>query len=196
MCIRDRTSTGSDIYTRSDLFTKEILQIGHSVTLSSLTAGKVINTGDAVYDQYMNSHGVSSVSVKASYLSSAILAETVVDPTSKTAIIPALSDGNYVLSVTRDGYLTRRVNLNMNGSDVSLGEKSLVAGDVFVDGVIDGSDSEFLFSTIGNSYGHLGYDPSCDFNQDGTIDGTDTEILFTHLGFYVMNYGERINYFI
>jgi len=194
--LQSETSTGSDIYTRSDLFTKEILQIGHSVTLSSLTAGKVINTGDAVYDQYMNSHGVSSVSVKASYLSSAILAETVVDPTSKTAIIPALSDGNYVLSVTRDGYLTRRVNLNMNGSDVSLGEKSLVAGDVFVDGVIDGSDSEFLFSTIGNSYGHLGYDPSCDFNQDGTIDGTDTEILFTHLGFYVMNYGERINYFI
>ncbi|MEI6132886.1 MAG: hypothetical protein WCQ41_08710 [Bacillota bacterium] len=194
--LQSETSTGTDIYTRPDLFTKEILQIGHSVSLSSLTAGKIMNTGDTVYDQYMNSHGVSSVSVKASYLSSAILAETVIDPTSKTGIIPALSDGNYVLSVIRDGYLTRRVNLNMNGSDVSLGEKSLVAGDAFVDGVIDGSDSEFLFSTIGNSYGHPGYDPSCDFNQDGTIDGTDTETLFTHLGFYVMNYGEGINYYL
>ncbi|MEI6132907.1 MAG: hypothetical protein WCQ41_08820, partial [Bacillota bacterium] len=84
--------------------------------------------------------------------------------------------------------------VTVNGADVALGNKALIAGDVFVDGRIDGSDSELVFSAIGNSYGDSGYLSGCDLNLDGMLDGSDSEMLFTKLGQDTSTYGESVNY--
>ena len=78
---------------------------------------------------------------------------------------------------------------------MNLGDKSLFAGDVFVDGIIDGSDSEAIFSAIGIPYGLNGYVSDYDLNHDGIIDGTDSEMLFANLGNDVGIYNETVDYY-
>jgi len=72
---------------------------------------------------------------------------------------------------------------------------SLPGDIIFIDGIIDGSDSEALFSVIGKIYGDGSYSTSKDFILDGIIDGTDTEMLFANLGHTTNTYGESVNYF-
>ena len=177
-----QTSTGAGIYTRPELFTTEILPSGYSISLTSLSAADLMNTGDTVYDDYMNLAGKTTVTIRNSYLAIEYLATTTVDPILKTASFSAMADRSYVISVTRNGYLIRDIAVTVAGANLELGDKSLDAGDIFADGIIDGSDSEFLFSAIGSGYGDVGYDPSFDLNLDGMLDGTDTEILLSNLG--------------
>lgn len=190
-----QTSTGPAIYTRPEFFATEILPSGYSVSLTSMSAADLMNTGDNVYDAYMNSAGTTSITVKPSYLSTQVLATTTVDPVTKTAPLPQLADGTYLFTVTRNGYLIRDMTVTVSGGNVDLGDKSLYAGDAYVDGIIDGSDSESLFSFIGTGYGDAAYLPDYDLNLDGIIDGTDSESLFTNLGFDVNVYGETVDYY-
>ncbi|MEI6603531.1 MAG: hypothetical protein WCL54_08605, partial [Clostridia bacterium] len=189
------TSTGATTFTRPDLFTMETLPTGNAVTLASLSATDLLNTGDAVYDAYMNAAGQTTVVAKRSYLATDILASCVVDPTTKIATLPPLAAGPYTLSVSRSGYMTRDIALTMAGSDLDLGDKSLIAGDVYADGIIDGSDSEAVFSTIGAGYGDAGYVQLNDINLDGIIDGTDSETIFANLGLDMSYYGETVDYY-
>ena len=192
--IQSATSSGTSIFTKPELFTKVILPTGKTVTFGSLSARSLINTGDSVYDNTMNAAGITSVTVKPSYLSTEIVASGVVDSGTKTATISNLVDGTFVISVSSVGYITRNIAITVSGADLSLGNKSLYAGEVFLDGIIDGSDSEALFSVIGKIYGDGSYATSKDFNLDGIIDGTDTEMLFANLGHTVNTYGESVNY--
>ena len=168
---------------------------GHSVTLTSLSAADRMNTGDNSYDAYMNANGKTTVTIKNSYKATSIIATKTIDPATKSVTFTGLTSRDYVVSVSRNGYLVRNIRVTAAGADVNLGNKSLIAGDVFVDGIIDGSDSESLFSEIGHGYGITGYVPSYDLSFDGTIDGTDTEMLFANIGLDVGAYGESVDYY-
>ena len=184
------TITGSAVFTRPELFTTEILPAGYSVTLNSSSAADLMNTGDTVYDAYMNAAGATKVTVKKSYLATDILATAMFAPDTKVATISGLADGKYLFTVSRNGYLIRNIGVTIAGADVNLGNKPLLGGDVYSDGIIDGSDSETLFSAIGFSYGDPGYVPDYDLNLDGIIDGSDTETLFVCIGLDVSVYME------
>ena len=190
------TSTGAGVFSRPDLFAIEMAQTDVTVSLSSLSAADALNTGDTVYNQFMNVEGETTVTARATYLSPTILASAIVNPVTKTVSFSNLTDGAYVLSVLRNGYMTRDFAITISGTSMQLGDKSLFAGDVYADGIIDGSDSEQLFSTIGLGYGDLGYVPLNDINLDGIVDGTDTEMLFAFIGYDVSSYGETVDYYI
>ena len=169
--------------------------LSYSVSLGCLSVTNGINTGDTTYDDYMNAAGVTDVTIRASYKSPIILGATTINKTSKDATLENILNGSYVITVSRNGYLIRDIGITMAGANLVLGDKSLLSGDVFVDGIVDGSDSESLFSAIGFSYGNLNYVPEFDLNLDGIIDGTDTEMLFANLGLDVGYYGETVDYY-
>jgi len=194
--LQSPTNIGSNIYTRPALFTIEMKQISRSVTFSVSSAAQRVNTGDSVYNDYMNGNSGTTVTVRNSYLTLSVIQNTTVPLPTKTSVLINLADQKYLLSILRKGYLRRDVPIVVAGENLSLGDKPLVAGDVYVDGIIDGSDSELLFSKIGNTYVDAAYDIACDFNNDGVIDGTDTEKLFSGLGFDVIDYHEYVNYYI
>ena len=133
--------------------------------------------------------------LKTTYLS-ATLQSTTVNAGTKAASFANVVDGNYVVIVSRVGYLKRAIAVTVSGGDVSLGNKSLKPGDVFVDGIIDGSDTEALFASIGYSYSDSSFNSSLDLNLDGIVDGSDSELMFTVLGTSVSVYGETVNYLL
>ncbi|MEI6602255.1 MAG: leucine-rich repeat domain-containing protein [Clostridia bacterium] len=167
----------------------------HAVTFTSNSIADLLNTGDTVYDAYMNTAGATLITARATYLSTEILATATLDTVTKAVTFPTLVDGNYVLTVSRNGYMTRDIAVVVNAADVALADKSLIAGDVYIDGIIDGSDSEGLFSIAGFGYGDPLYLVEYDLNLDGIIDGTDTETLFSNLGSDSGVYNETINYY-
>jgi len=167
----------------------------YNVNLTALSAADLMNTGDTSYDNYMNAAGKTTVTIRNSYLATDIIASTQIDPTSKTATFSGLTDREYLVTVSRNGYLIRDFGITVAGENVNLGDRSLLAGDVFTDGIIDGSDSESLFSTIGFSYGDTTYVPAYDVNLDGIVDGTDSEMLFANLGSDVGIYLEPVDYY-
>ena len=192
------TATGSTIFTRPELFTVELLPLTpkYAVSLDVASAADIMNTGDTLYDDFMNTAGATKITVKASYLSTEILATVVVDPVLKNATVPNLVDGNYLFTVSRNGYLIRDITVTVAGGNLNLGDKSILAGDVYAaDGIIDGSDTEMLFSAIGYGYGDAGFLSDSDLNLDGIVDGTDSEMLFTNLGYDVGVYGETVDYY-
>jgi len=167
----------------------------YSVSLKCLSADALMNTGDKDYDDYMNLAGKTSVSIRTSFLSSTLIGTTTADPTLKTATFNIIQNRSYVVTVSRKGYLIRNIAVTIAGSNVDLLDKSLIAGDVYQDGIIDGSDSETLFSTIGFSYGEVGYVSDSDLNLDGIVDGTDSEMLYANLGVDVGIYNENVDYY-
>lgn len=188
------TSAGATIFARPDLFTTEIKPFGYPVCLTSLSAADHMNTGDVVYDDYMNGEGCTTFSIKSSYQSPHVIATTEVDAVTKAAALPLVEEGTYLLTVSRKGYLSREITVTVDGGTVDLGDKSILAGDIYVDGIIDGSDSEILFSTLGSRYEDPTFLPEHDLNSDGMIDGTDTEMLFANLGSDAGAYGEIVDY--
>jgi len=124
-----------------------------------------------------------------------LIGTTTVNQTAKTASFTGILNGNYVVSVSRSGYLIRDIAVTIAGATLNLGDKSMLSGDVYADEIIDGSDSESLFSAIGYGYGDLSYVVSYDLNLDGIIDGTDSEMLMANLGLDVGFYGESVDYY-
>ncbi|MEI6602304.1 MAG: lectin like domain-containing protein [Clostridia bacterium] len=167
-----------------------------AILLTSSTAANEIDTGDLIYDAYMNEHGRTTVTLRSTYLATEIIATAVVDLHTKTAIMPAIPHGSFVLSIYRTGYLPRDINVTLAGQDLFLGDKPLKAGDVSQnDGMIDGADSESMFSVIGYSYENPEYDSLYDLAFDGIIDGSDIEYLLENLGFSISEYNENIDYY-
>ena len=165
-----------------------------TLTLNSSTAADTSTTGDTLYDAYLNSAGTTTVNVKASFLNPEILYSTTVVPLTKTASISSIIEGTYVVSVSRNGYMTRYITVSGTVGTVDIGYKYLIPGDVFADGIIDGSDTELMFTYIGNSYGDPLFDSKLDFNNDGIVDGTDSEVLLSFIGSTSGNYGETVIY--
>jgi len=159
------------------------------------SAADLMNTGDSAYDDYMNASAITILTVKASYLSVPVIATTSVLPLTKSATVSNLPDGDYLFTISRTGFLVRDMSVTVANNSIELGNKPLLAGDVFADGIIDGSDSESLFSKIGFSFGDPDYLVDLDLNLDGIIDGTDSETLLANLGADVGFYNESVNYY-
>ncbi|MEI6132303.1 MAG: hypothetical protein WCQ41_05720, partial [Bacillota bacterium] len=167
----------------------------YSVTASSNSVANAISTGDSSYNTFLNNNSKTTLTVKSSYLSQQTIATTTFNANTKSATISNLSNGNYVLVISRAGYLTRYVSITISGQNVDIGQKTLIPGDIFASGNIDGSDTESFFSSIGQLYGDGGYAIACDLNNDGIIDGTDAEMVFAKLGLNVGYYGETVDFF-
>ncbi|MEI6602637.1 MAG: hypothetical protein WCL54_04050 [Clostridia bacterium] len=191
----------------------------YTMRIGCSSAADLLSTGDAQYDAYLNNAGATTVTVRTSYLSYDILETVMISPVTKTVSIPNFKRGRYVVSISRPGYLSRDISVGifedpidpefdwlinymdtdnivaLTDGNFDIGNKPLVPGDIFPDGIIDGSDSEWLFQAIGSTYGDLGYEPSYDFNLDGIIDGTDSEMILNTFGLEPSWYGEAVDYF-
>ena len=169
---------------------------GNSVSLTCQSAANLMNTGATTYDDYMNAAGKTTVTIRNSYKATSIIATKTIDPATKSVTFTGLASRDYVVSVSRNGYLIRNISITVAGLDVDMGDKSLTAGDVYVDGIIDGSDSEALFSAIGSTYETPStYVSAYDLDLNGAIDGTDTEMVFANIGLDVGAYGETVDYY-
>ena len=151
-------------------------------------------SGDPLVDSYFNDATVTNVTVKSSYLSPIILQSSSIDPNTKSVTITGLVDGNYVISLTRQGYLVRDIAVTVSGANQNLGDKSMLPGDLVVDGAIDVSDLGAILSIFGSSYGDEVYSPVNDFNVDGSVDVADLGLLLAYFGSDITVYGEFVDF--
>ena len=94
--------------------------------------------------------------------------------------------GNYVLMLSRPGYVTRFAKVTIS-SDGVLGHRELIPGDVDNNFVINAYDISKV-NTKASSYGNTNYDPKFDVNADGNVNLNDISVLQFYLGFYVELY--------
>lgn len=166
------------------------------VTIGCSNSANLKNTGDSLYDNAMNVGSATTVIIKKSYLSSEVpVAISVVSPVTKNIVFSEIADGTYVVEMSRAGFITRYFTLVVAGENINVGDKPLVAGDLFVDGKVDGSDTEIILSSMGITFSDEGYATGKDFNCDGIVDGTDVEMLFLSMGKSTVTYGETVDYF-
>ena len=132
--------------------------------------------------------------MKSSYLSPTILVSTAIDPNTKSVSITGLVDGNYVISLVRQGFLVRDIAVKVSGANQNLGDKSLLPGDLVVDGAIDVSDLGAVLSIFGSSFGDENYSPVNDFNVDGSVDVADLGLLLAYFGSDITIYGESVDF--
>jgi len=156
--------------------------LGYTVSIGCLSAADSMNSGDAVFDAYFNDITVTSVTVKATYLSPEILYSGTINPVTKSITIPGLANGSYVVSLSRIGFLVKDIDVTVSGSNQNIGDKSLLAGDIIVDGSIDVADLGTLLSVFGSTYGDANYYPGNDFNVDGSVDIADIGMLLSNFG--------------
>ncbi|MFC1783851.1 Ig-like domain-containing protein, partial [Planctomycetota bacterium] len=89
------------------------------------------------------------------------------------ALFPVEAHGLYLLSIAG-------INESTSG-DYEL--QISIAGDINVDGLIDGIDNQILNDAQGTSEGQAGYLFEADLDGSGVIDITDTQVLIKNYGF-------------
>lgn len=105
-----------------------------------------------------------------------------------------ISAGEYLVKTSRPGYLSRYSKITLNDDAVDLGNKTLIAGDVNDDGVIDSKDAESLVTVLNANFGDETYDVRMDFNGDMVIDALDESILNANIGKTSNDYNENVDY--
>jgi len=189
--IQAPVKSGTYILFRPDLFK---LEKGNALRLACSTVADKMDTGDPSIDSYFNDAIVTKVTLKTSYNSPVILESASIDPLFKSIMIPGLANGNYVLSISRNGFLVRDIAVTISNAAVDLGNKPLIPGDLVVDGAIDVSDLGVLLSAFGASYGDVNYAPVPDFNVDGSIDVADLGVMLANFGSDISIYGESVDF--
>ncbi|MCL2245628.1 MAG: hypothetical protein FWC10_00720 [Lentimicrobiaceae bacterium] len=106
-----------------------------------------------------------------------------------TNIVP----GEYILEISRQGFITRRgqVTVNMNG--ISLGHRELIAGDVNNDLIIDGSDIS-SFNSKYTDETSSGFAPQFDLNGDGNENIGDRHIIIDNVNATMSTYLETFKW--
>jgi hypothetical protein len=99
-----------------------------------------------------------------------------------------ISSGDYVIEISRSGFLTRYGKITVTG-DTYLGHRELLAGDVNGDFMINDKDFS-AFRTKTGTYGTSNYNWLYDFNSDKSINSIDNNIIRTNLGSYISIYEE------
>jgi hypothetical protein len=90
--------------------------------------------------------------------------------------------GNYVLVITRAGYIPRFTKINVAGNKI-LGHREIVGGDVDESLFVDGTDIGLINARNGNVLGDDRYDSKFDINGNAEIDDTDISLVKYYQGF-------------
>jgi hypothetical protein len=108
-----------------------------------------------------------------------------------TNVVP----GDYLLHVTRKGYLTRFAKITVN-NNIVIGHRELLAGDVNGDIIINGLD----LSAVRGRISYIGlpdYTPWFDLNADGSVDYEgDMLLILSNIGANVTIYEDTNNWLL
>jgi len=99
-------------------------------------------------------------------------------------------EGDYVLVISRAGYMTRYAEVHVDEAGGSLRHRELVPGDVNDDGVIDDADIQLIISNATSSWVNEKYNSRYDINSDGRVDGLDVSAARAFVGFKAKFYSD------
>jgi hypothetical protein len=98
--------------------------------------------------------------------------------------------GKYVMEISRSGFLSRYAVIDVDAdSDIYLGHRELLGGDVNGDGIVTEKDLSLIRPKI-TLYGSPLYNPTYDFDGDKTINNSDISIIRFMFGAYITIYEE------
>jgi len=100
--------------------------------------------------------------------------------------IPA---GNYLLVISRPGYLTRIGKIEVNANK-HLGHREILPGDVDGNCQIIGSDLTAIRGALGRAWPDKGYRPQCDMDGNGIINIDDINFMYFNNGATYLIYQE------
>jgi hypothetical protein len=197
---------GSNLATPLSQFVTPIVGAsGYTISGTVSNAADLNIIGDEALDAIYNAAWKTVVTLKASVYAETFIAETVVDGAAKTFSFANVANGTYVLSIIRDGYLPREMEITVAGENINLGDKPLLGGDLYgpdltvytditTDLFIDGADLGVLVANLGIDYENLDYLAKYDIYPDLFVDGADLGTLVSNLGNDYSAYGETISY--
>ena len=100
--------------------------------------------------------------------------------------------GEYVIEISRPGFLTRYGVITVTG-DMYSGHRELLGGDVNSDRKIDDKDISVIRTKTG-TYGIIGFEPKYDLTGDGSVDGSDINIMRFNINAYSTIYQETADF--
>jgi hypothetical protein len=189
----------------SETITPVLGATGYTISGTVSNAAELNIIGDEGLDAIYNDAWKTIVTLKASVYAETFIAETVVDGTAKTFSFADVADGTYVLSIIRDGYLPREMEITVAGADIDLGDKPILGGDmsgsdipvytnISTDLLIDGSDLGTFLTVLGIDFENVDYLAKYDVSPDLLVDGSDLGTVIANLGSDYSAYGETIGY--
>jgi len=105
-----------------------------------------------------------------------------------------VKQGEYILVLSKGGYVTRFVKINANTEILLLTHRELIPGDATGNFSVEVADILFLLSKI-SEYGDLLYNPDFDLNGDLKIDPTDISIMNVYMNFHAKYYEDSELFF-
>jgi hypothetical protein len=96
-------------------------------------------------------------------------------------IFEDVASGDYVLEITRQGFLSRYAVITISSSSY-LGHREILGGDVNGDLLIKENDLTTTYPKTGRIYGLPLYNWKYDFDGDGKINNSDLQVIRTNLG--------------
>lgn len=103
-----------------------------------------------------------------------------------------IPDGNYILVLSRNGFVKRFVKITVNG-DTMLEHRELIPGDMNGDLVVDMYDISVI-NTKASQYGSPLYHPKYDLNADGRINDMDGSLVLFYVGFSIDLYDDTLQW--
>ena len=104
-----------------------------------------------------------------------------------------MAPGDYVIEISRQGYVTRYGVITIDIDGKSLGHRELIAGDVTGDFMIDGADVSSIISHFTDNT-NVQYDPRYDLNGDGNANSGDFQIIIGNLNANIGTYLETLEW--
>ncbi|MCL2511366.1 MAG: dockerin type I domain-containing protein, partial [Bacteroidales bacterium] len=101
--------------------------------------------------------------------------------------------GDYVLEISRQGFLIRYGVVTVTSSGYSMEHREILAGDVNGDLMVTMQDYSTVRSKQG-AYQSANYIWKYDFNGNGTIDNADFSLLMINLGMHYTIYKETFDF--
>jgi len=101
-----------------------------------------------------------------------------------------VAPGEYILEISREGYIVRWGKVTITENGMSLGHRELIAGDINGDYLIDMSD---VNNATTSEQGGV-YDSQYDIDGDKVVDGRDTQIIIGNINAYIGTYVETMQW--
>ena len=113
-------------------------------------------------------------------------------------VLEDVADGNYILEIKREGFLTRRTKIRVNADQPVqfLEHREIIPGDINDDLLINLADLSQLKMMVGGNFldPTTNYDPKYDLNADGRIDLLDFNLILKLSGFWFYHYEDTMDW--